>query len=100
MDYSALVEYLRHKQYLSDLEKDILDTWNQLQQNPINMISAKNQAIQNSIKHPEIMPVIAALPSTVVKPNQDINELDVRYILNNQFVLLAGKEWDDKTNSN
>ena len=30
MDYSFLIEYLRQKQYLTDLEKDILDTWNEL----------------------------------------------------------------------
>ena len=29
MDYSFLIEYLKQKQYLTDLEKDILDTWNE-----------------------------------------------------------------------
>ena len=30
MDYSLLIAYLRQKQYITDLEKDILDTWNEL----------------------------------------------------------------------
>ena len=34
MDYSLLIAYLRQKQYITDLEKDILDTWNELQKNP------------------------------------------------------------------
>lgn len=30
MDYSFFIEYLKQKQCLTDLEKDILDTWNEL----------------------------------------------------------------------
>lgn len=36
MDYSLLIAYLRQKQYITDLEKDILDTWNELQKNPFD----------------------------------------------------------------
>lgn len=43
MDYSILINLLREKQYLTDLEKDILDTWNELQKNPFNMHSAAQQ---------------------------------------------------------
>ena len=28
MDYNILITFLQEKQYLTDLEKDILDTWN------------------------------------------------------------------------
>ena len=35
MDCSLLIAYLRQKQYIVDLEKDILDTWNELSENTI-----------------------------------------------------------------
>ena len=65
MDYSFLIEYLRQKQHLTDLEKDILDTWNELQKNPFDRSAAQKQVIQNNAKHPEIFVAIAALPTTV-----------------------------------
>lgn len=43
MDYSLLIEALRQKQYLTDLEKDILDTWNELQKNPFDRTAAETQ---------------------------------------------------------
>lgn len=46
MDYSFFIEYLKQKQYLTDLEKDILDTWNELQKNPIDCSAAQRQVLQ------------------------------------------------------
>ncbi len=54
MDYSFFIEYLKQKQYLTDLEKDILDTWNELQKNPIDCSAAQRQVLQNDAKYPEI----------------------------------------------
>ena len=48
MDYSLLIAYLRQKQYITDLEKDILDTWNELQKNPFDRSAAQKQVIQNN----------------------------------------------------
>ena len=55
MDYSLLIAYLRQKQYITDLEKDILDTWNELQKSPFDRSSAQLQIMQNNAKHPEIL---------------------------------------------
>lgn len=52
MDYSLLIAYLRQKQYITDLEKDILDTWNELQKSPFDRSSAQLQIMQNNAKHP------------------------------------------------
>ena len=49
MDYNFLIEYLRQKQYLTDLEKDILDTWNELQKNPFDRSAAQKQVIQKKV---------------------------------------------------
>ena len=81
MDYNFLIEYLRQKQYLTDLEKDILDTWNELQKNPFDRSAAQKQVIQNNAKHPEIFVAIAALPATETRPFEQATDSDIRYNL-------------------
>ncbi len=92
MDYSILINLLREKQYLTDLEKDILDTWNELQKNPFNMHSAAQQVHFNDDKYKDIAAMVAALPTTVKKPCEQITELDLKYNLTMQFTALAAKE--------
>ena len=92
MDYNFLLEYLRQKQYLTDLEKDILDTWNELQKNPFDRSAAQKQVIQNNAKHPEIFVAIAALPATETRPFEQATDSDIRYNLEKQLAALAAKE--------
>lgn len=58
MDYSILITLLRKKQYLTDLEKDILDTWNELQKNPFDMDSAARQVLSNDAKYMDIAAMV------------------------------------------
>ena len=92
MDYSFLIEYLKQKQYLTDLEKDILDTWNELQKNPFDRSAAQKQVVQNNAKHPEIFVAIAALPATETRPFEQSTDSDIRYNLEKQLAALAAKE--------
>ena len=92
MDYSFLIEYLKQKQYLTDLEKDILDTWNELQKNPFDRSAAQKQVVQNNAKHPEIFVAIAALPATETRPFEQATDSDIRYNLEKQLPALAAKE--------
>lgn len=92
MDYSFLIEYLKQKQYLTDLEKDILDTWNELQKNPCDRSAAQKQVVQNNAKHPEIFVAIAALPATETRPFEQATDSDIRYNLEKQLAALAAKE--------
>ena len=92
MDYSFLIEYLKQKQYLTDLEKDILDTWNELQKNPFDRSAAQKQVVQNNAKHPEIFVAIAALPATETRPFELATDSDIRYNLEKQLAALAAKE--------
>lgn len=92
MDYSFLIEYLKQKQYLTDLEKDILDTWNELQKNPFDRSAAQKQVIQNNAKHPEIFVAIAVLPVTETRPFEQATDSDIRYNLEKQLAALAAKE--------
>ena len=92
MDYSFLIEYLKQKQYLTDLEKDILDTWTELQKNPFDRSAAQKQVVQNNAKHPEIFVAIAALPATETRPFEQATDSDIRYNLEKQLAALAAKE--------
>lgn len=92
MDCSLLIAYLRQKQYIADLEKDILDTWNELQKTPFDYRSAQMQVMKNDAKYPTVSTEIAALPTTVPKPIEQFTEADIRYNLTMQLVALAVKE--------
>ena len=92
MDYSFLIEKKKKKQYLTDLEKDILDTWNELQKNPFDRSAAQKQVVQNNAKHPEIFVAIAALPATETRPFEQATDSDIRYNLEKQLAALAAKE--------
>ena len=91
MDYSILIALLRAKQYLTDLEKDILDTWDEWKKEPFDYNSAQRQVMQNNAKYPEIFIAIKALPITVTRPLTQMTEANVRYNLENQFIALAAK---------
>ncbi len=92
MDCSLLIAYLRQKQYIADLEKDILDTWNELQKTPFDYRSAQMQVMKNGAKYPTVSTEIAALPTTMPKPIEQFTEADIRYNLTMQLVALAAKE--------
>lgn len=96
MDCSILIDFLKLKEEITPLEKDILDTWNELQKSPLDMDSSKKQILSNTISHPDIQAKVNALPTTIVKPSNQITEADNQYILQCQLVLLAEKEAEEQ----
>lgn len=92
MDYGILIAALKVKQCRTDLEKDILDTWNELQKKPFDRSSAQRQVIQNNVKYPDIFAVISARPTVSVRPFTQVTESDIQYNLKEQLTVLALKE--------
>lgn len=90
--FSVLIEVLKAKDVVTPLEKDILDTLNELNKCPFDMQSAKTQVAMNDAKHHDIFDAIASLPTTIPKPSYAITEADIRYNLSNQLSLLVKKE--------
>ena len=87
MDYNSLLfACLKEKEYLTDLEKDILDTWNEIQKVPFDRASAQGQVIQNALKYPELLAVIIAVYSSTQ------GTVDIRDILEKQLMVLLVKE--------
>lgn len=93
MDINGLItEPLKQNWFITPLEQDILDIWNELQKHPLDMSSANEKIVSNNLKHPDIYTKVSALPSTVQKPVQEITETDLRYILDSQLTFLVQKE--------
>ena len=92
MDFTLMIEGLRQAKCITPLEKDILDTWNELQKNPFDCSAAQKQVLQNDAKYPDIFFAIAALPTTVSRHIEQMTEFDIRYNLENQLAALAAKE--------
>ena len=86
MDDGILIAALKVKPYLTDLEKDILDTWNEIQKVPFDRVSAQGQVIQNALKYPELLAVIIAVYSSAQ------GTVDIRDILEKQLMVLLVKE--------
>lgn len=92
MDYSLLIEALRQKQYLTDLEKDILDTWNELQKNPFDRTTAETQVKKIDFCYPDVCVTISVLPTTIMRPFTEATDDDIRYNLNLQLDALIAKK--------
>ena len=92
MDFTLLIAGLRQAKCITPLEKDILDTWNELQKSPFDMDSATRQVISNDANYMDIATMVTALPTTVRKNRDQLTELDLRYNLTLQLTALAVKE--------
>ena len=92
MDYGILFAALKVKQCLTDLEKDILDTWNEIQKKPFDRASAQRQIIQNNVKYPDIFAAISARPTVNIRPFTQVTQSDIQYNLKEQLTALALKE--------
>ena len=97
---SILINELSAKKEITPLEKDILDTWNELNKNPFDEKTAKKQVDSNDINHPDIFLAIAEMPTTVQMPKTyQPTEYDIKYNLQNQLILLAKKEQEVQRHS-
>lgn len=89
---NLLIEMLKQKRFITPLEQDILDTWDELQKHPFDMNSANQQIVSNDTNYPQIAAAVTALPTTVQKAWNQITERDLQYILSMQLNGLVAKE--------
>ena len=90
---AGLVNMLRLQDCISDLEKDILDTWNELNKNPFDMDSAKIQELHNRGAYPDVYAAVLLLPTTIVKDNDQVTQSDLVYLLGCQLELMLSKRF-------
>ena len=95
---SALVNALRYTNQITPLQKDILDTWAELQKKPFDAESAHRQIASNNFSHPDVFMTITAIPGIVQKSAMDLTQDDMIFTLHRQLDGLAAKEMGDQAN--
>lgn len=95
---STLVNVLRYSKQITSLQKDILDTWDELQKKPFDAESAHRQIASNNFSHPDVFMAITAMPGIVQKSAMDLTQDDMIFTLHRQLDGLAAKEMGDRAN--
>ena len=91
-EIKVLIEYMKQKQFITGLEKDILDSWNELQKQPFDRQEAEKKIIENNTRYPEVLVAISATPGIVRKPFEQVTNEEVRNNLIMQIEFLCTKE--------
>lgn len=92
-----LIVFFRINGTFSDLEKDILDSYNILQEFPFDNDKAKKQIWHNSQNYPDVSALVDTEPTTIVKRSEEITEQDRKYILGEQLNFLVLKEFNENS---
>ena len=82
------IENLKAKGQKTDIEVDIVETWEDLNRCPFDYEKAKLRVLSNDAKYPDIKALIVVKPQTVVKPINYVTEDDLKYNLSSQVELL------------
>ena len=97
---SALVSVLRYTKQITPLQKDILDTWDELQKKPFDTDAAHRQIVSNNMNHPDLFVAISAMPDVIQKPFDAVTQEDMVFNLQRQLEGLAAKEMEAHINGN
>ncbi len=95
-----LIDTLRASNNITPLQKDILDTWHELQKNPFDEGSAYKQIANNNFSHPDVFMAINAMPGVVYKPAETLTRNDIVFTLHHQLQGLVAKEMEARANGN
>ena len=91
--FAYFVDILRSQNCINDFDKDILDTWNELNKNPFDMDSAKIQELHNRVSYPDVYTAVLLKPTTVLKNYEQANQSDLIYSLTCQLEFLLKKRF-------
>jgi hypothetical protein len=91
---SVLIETLKGRGAATSLERDILDTYHELNKNPFDRDSAIKKIIENNANYPDIFMAISTRSNMVLKPWATASDDDVFSNLTSQLGALVGKEWE------
>ena len=89
---SALIEQLKVKSVLTDLESDILETSKELSKKPFDRPSASLRMGLNYGKYPEIFIEAGMASGGSAQPNYTLSDDEIRDNLQWQLLKLAQKE--------
>ena len=95
---STLINVLRCTKQITPLQKDILDTCEELQKKPFDAASAHRQIASNTGNHLDIFTAISAMPGVIQKSAMDLTQDDMIFTLHCQLDGLVAKEWEAQAN--
>lgn len=90
-----VLEYLKQKYDLSDLEKDIVSTITKYNEQPFDRKGAEQKVIENNLKYQDIFVAITAMPGISVIPFSEVSDEGVRENLKMQIEAMCFKEYTD-----
>lgn len=93
-----IVETIKQLTNPTDLEKDILDSIEELSKQSLDWQSARARIAYIYDKYEDIFAKVNSLPTTVQKDTRQITEIDLRYVLHAQLNFLLEKEWKEHYN--
>lgn len=88
---NSLLEYLKHKDALSDLEKDILSTIEEYIKIPFDRKSSEKRINENNLRYLDMVASITSIPGIEYKSFTNLTDEEVYNSLGYQIVALAGK---------
>lgn len=95
---SALIEILKAKKDITDLEADILETFKEYRRNPFERKSAEARMNQNYTKYMDIFAKAALVAGVAPQPSSTLSDQEIIGNLQYQISLLAEKEWEAQRN--
>lgn len=95
---SVLIEILKAKKDITDLESDILETFKEYRQNPFTRKSAEARMEQNYTKYSDIFAKAAVVPGAVPLPSSALSDQEIVGNLQYQLSMMAEKEWEAQRN--
>ena len=95
---SVLIELLKAKKDITDLESDILETFKEYRQNPFERKSAEVRMNQNYTKYRDIFAKAAKVAGAAPQPSSTLSDQEIANNLQYQLSMLAEKEWEAQRN--
>ena len=89
----TVLEYLKHKNDLSDLEKDIISTVTKFNEKPFDRKGSEQKIIENNLKYPDITMAIKLVPGISVIPFNKVSDEGVQENLKLQIEAMCFKEY-------
>lgn len=78
---NIILDYLKQKGMLSDLEKDILSTLKKYTENPFDRESAERKIMENNCRHPDVLNMIGASLGRAAKPFNELLDEEIHNTL-------------------
>lgn len=100
MDTNAYIKYFRQVADKTSRQKDILDTWSEMNRNPFDRRTAINQAKKNNMRYPQLVAEIMAAAVVGMRPWEELSDDDICYNLQLQLDVLIGEEIKENLDAN